>query len=141
MNLKLIREEFRDDGVFGELVDENDRRVAVTLERAYLSGNGNGSYTAKLKPGTYTCVRGTHKLTNMIPFTTFEVEGVKGHDNILFHPGNYNKDSSGCVLVGTARTRIGNSKDEMITASKAAFNRFMTIQKDVNTFILTVKDL
>lgn len=138
MNLKLLRSRQQDDGIWGELLDENNHRIAFTLEHSYISEAGDGSYTAKLQPGTYACRRGIHKLANLIPFETFEIEGVKGHDNILFHPGNYNKDSHGCVLLGTTITRIGNSKDEMLTASKAAFAKFMALQKNINEFKLTV---
>lgn len=140
MNLYLTRLSFRDDGVWGELFDDGNNRVALTLEHSYPAEAGNGSYTAKLQPGTYTCKRGIHKLANLIPFETFEIEGVKRHDNILFHPGNYNKDSHGCVLLGTSIARIGKSKDEMLTASKAAFDKFMNLQKNINEFTLTVSN-
>jgi hypothetical protein len=54
-------------------------------------------------------------------FTTFEVEGVDGHDNILFHWGNYGqRDSQGCFLVG--QMVLPSQIDEwMITSSRKTF--------------------
>jgi hypothetical protein len=73
------------------------------------------------------------------PFTTFEITGVPGHSNILFHIGNYNKDSEGCVLLGRGITEA-QSGDQMITMSNTTFKYFMDNQAGVDTFILTVKD-
>ena len=92
MIVTLKRTEFRDDGIFGELSAGNLN--LVTLEHSY-------DKKPKIPVGTYKCVRGVHHLANMVhPFTTFEVTGVPGHTNILIHPGNWNSDSEGCILVG-----------------------------------------
>src|SRR4051812_34647731 len=98
MNLKLVRKEFRQDGIFSELYDEQDNLIAHTLEHAYLlGGKGPGeegyTYIPKIPNGTFTCQRGPHRLHGMDhDFETFEITGVEGHDNLLFHWGNYNKD-------------------------------------------------
>lgn len=143
MNLTLNRSEKREDGIFGILRDEARKQVAVTLEHAYDSGNGDGSYTAKIPDGTYTCVRSMHRLHGMTDdFETFEITNVPGHTNILFHWGNYNSDSDGCVLLGrrilpdTRSIATGN----MISSSRNTFNAFMDLQKGLNQFTLTVKD-
>ncbi len=136
VDLKLKRIDYYSDGIFGELYDKSGHRVAVTLEHAYDSGNGDGSYVPKLPNGTYKCVRGTHRLADLKEFETFEVMGVPGHTGILFHVGNYNKDSSGCILVGTGLEFV--AKTHMITQSRAAFQRFMDSQKNINEFILVV---
>lgn len=139
MNLILTRTEATQDGIFSELTDENGTHVCVTLEHAYDSGEGNGSYAPKLKPGTYQCVRGQHRLAKMkLPFTTFEITGVPGHTNILFHVGNYNDDSEGCILLGKMTTYLENHK--CITHSKDTFASFMDMQNKVDEFTLTVKE-
>ena len=63
---------------------------------------------------------------------------VKGHYGILFHVGNYNEDSEGCILLGTG---FGNtsSKGKMITASKQAFKQFMEMLKETDLFTLIVE--
>lgn len=137
MKLKLHRTNKNEHGVFGELLDENNRRIAVTLEHSYDSGHGDGSYSSKIPNGTYACNRGQHRLEHMTkPFETFEIEKVPGHFDILFHTGNYNQDSNGCVLLGTSI--IDTGKIHMITKSKAAFDQFMNKLKGINSFTLIV---
>lgn len=139
MNFTLKRNEAREDGIFGELLDSNNTAIAVTLEHSYDSGLGDGSYAPKLLPGQYKCVRGKHSLhTIPVPFDTFEVTGVAGHQGILFHPGNFNHDSDGCILLGRNIVPTLDGGGNMITSSRNTFNKFMNIQKDVQEFTLTV---
>ena len=139
MNLTLKRISASVDGIFSELLDETGKALFSTLEHAYDSGNGDGSFAPKIPNGTYKCVRGQHRLAHMAhPFDTFEITGVKGHTNILFHRGNWNRDSDGCVLVGKAMT-IGPDGVSMITSSHDAFTSFMNMQSGVDEFILTVE--
>lgn len=142
MNLTLERKAREADGVFGVLTDETGNFTCVTLEHAYDSGHGDGSYTSKLQPGTYKCVRGLHRLHGMTnSFETFEITGVVGHTNILFHVGNFNEDSEGCVLLGRRiAQRDAPETGNMITSSRNTFNAFMDLQKGVDAFNLTVKD-
>ncbi len=142
MNMTLLRQVAESDGVYGTLTSEDNAFSCVTLEHAYDSGLGNGTYSPKLPNGTYTCQRGQHQLESMTtPFTTFQIMNVLGHTNILLHFGNYNKDSNGCVLLG--RRIVPNpsaSGENMITSSRNTFNAFMDLQEDVDQFTLTVKD-
>lgn len=139
MDLILTRTDERPDGIYGLLTDMNDVLVAHTLEHAYEHLAQYGPYyAAKLPSGIYSCVRGLHRLHNGPQFDTFEVTGVAGHSGILFHVGNYNKDSDGCVLVGSRITKNGD--DWAVTQSRVAFNKFMELQKGVDVFTLTVKD-
>lgn len=135
MNLRLERRLYREDGIFSDLKDEKGNLIAVTLEHAY--DNGSGGWTAKVKPGTFYCQRGQHRLHNMtFDFVTFEVLGIAGHDDILFHWGNFNKDSEGCILVGKTIAYVNGAK--MITRSKDAFADFMKLETDTDLFQLTV---
>lgn len=137
MTLKLHNTLFRDDGIFGSLKDESNNEIAVTLQHAYDSGLGDGTYVPKVSPGTYICVKGSHRLEHMLThFTTFEITGVKGHTNILFHVGNYNRDSDGCVLLG--EYTMDSGKERIVTHSRVTFDRFMNLLKDLNQFTLIV---
>lgn len=137
MNLKLENTEYDAEGIFGVLIDEAEMFVAVTLQRAYDAHQGNGSYIPKLPKGVYTCKRSKHRLHGMkSDFETFEVMNVPGHTGILFHWGNFNKDSEGCILLGQ-QTLFGQHPP-MITKSRATFAKFMTLQDGINTFTLTV---
>jgi len=137
MNLTLKRTDNREDGIFGVLTEtDSGKQVAVTLEHSYDSGLGNGSYAPKVPPGIYKCARGMHKLHNMRqPFETFEVMGVKGHKGILFHVGNWNNDSEGCILVGHGY----GGDPRMISQSRMTFSKFMALQHGINEFTLIVE--
>jgi glutaredoxin-related protein len=138
MNLMLIRKQWTPTGVIGELHDDNLNLVAVTLEHAYkATPPSSHPWMPKVPNGTYTCVRGMHQLEKMlVPFETFEITGVPGHSDILFHVGNYDADSSGCVLVGE-NVSYG-MMSFMITNSRATFAKFMALQDSVDSFQLTV---
>jgi hypothetical protein len=133
MNLILNRVDANENGIFSYLQDSAANILFYTLEHAYLQPDG--SYAPKLPNGNYTCVKGLHSLDHTpTPFEAFEVTNVPGHSGILFHVGNYNSDSDGCILLGTAIA----GRDASITNSKLAFEKFMTLQVDNNQFTLTV---
>ena len=128
----LRRTAFHEDGIFSDFeFDDAPGRFCVTLEHSY-------DCKPKLPAGIYTCVRGTHALHNGIPFETFEITGVAGHKGILFHAGNFNRDSEGCVLIGKDIVVDPNSGDEMVTGSKAEFKEFMDRLDGVQSFQLEV---
>lgn len=136
MNLTLRRQNVRSDGVFGELIDDTGQRVAVTLEHAF---SIKGEYEAAVPAGVYQCLKSMHFLKNAPrALQTFEVLNVPGHTGILFHVGNWNEDSDGCILLGDAVT--GDPTGMMIIDSKRAFTRFMAVQDGVAQFTLTVVD-
>jgi Family of unknown function (DUF5675) len=136
MNLKLTRFLVNEYGAFGKLYDENDQEICVTLEHAYL-GIMKG-FSPKLPAGTYTCRLGPHKLEKMTTyFNTYEITNVPGHTNILFHVGNYNSDSEGCVLVGTVLFPDETSPT-MIKQSSIAFTKLIALQDGADTFTLEV---
>lgn len=130
MNLTLTREAFLPTGVFGHLTQDTSLRPItwVTLEHSY-------DCLPKLPAGVYTCRRGMHRLAHMDhDFETFEILGVPGHQGVLFHTGNVNADSSGCVLLGLVRD------GDKIVSSRLGFGTFLAAQKGIDQFQLTVKD-
>jgi len=135
MDLLLTRKECRPDGIFSTLTTIDGGKVAETLEHAYPDAAG---FSPKIPNGVFKCVRGMHRLHGMAAdFETFEITGVAGHSNLLFHWGNYNKDSEGCILLG-ASTAFESSGDKMVTNSKTTFAKFLEMQKDIDSFMLTV---
>lgn len=139
MNLNLERYRFTADGIFGYLKDDENTLSLSTLEHSFID-ESSGRNFPKLSEGTYTCKRGMHKLLHTPePFEAFEVLGVpdfqgKPVEGILFHVGNFNEDSEGCILLGLA------SADSSILSSRGAFERFMAAQEGVDEFTLEVKD-
>lgn len=88
---------------------------------------------AKIPSGTYKCIRGIHHLgAALTPVETFEVTGVAGHTGLLFHTGNYNSDSNGCILLGQGEN------GHMIIGSRDAFKVFMASLEGINEFTLEV---
>lgn len=132
----LKRTDSRADGIFGSFSFDGEGRFCSTLEHAY--PNIDGTYAPKVPPGIYTCVRGTHALHNGIPFETFEITGVEGHKGILFHVGNMNKDSEGCVLLGHTIAINPANGEEMVTGSKGEFAAFMERFEGVDQWQLEV---
>lgn len=129
MMLTLERELFRSDGIFGALYREDRTAIAETLEHSF-------DQKAALPSGTYRCERGTHRLAHGTPFETFEVLDVPGHTGILFHRGNYNADSRGCVLLGDWLVQADSG--DTISGSASAFARFMNELAGCAEFTLTV---
>ena len=135
MNLKLIRLIAGPDGILSVLEDENGVEICETIEHAYPSGLTG--WVPKIPNGTFTCVRGPHRLHSMTEdFTTFEVTEVPGHTGVLFHCGNTENDSEGCVLLGEY---AGDSKSLVIINSRLAFEKFMNLQDSITEFELTVE--
>jgi hypothetical protein len=151
MDLYMQRAEYRPDGILSEISDVIGP-VLVTLEHAFLpqgifpagisfghfGHHGQGDFLPKIPPGIYTCVRGPHRLEGMTEdFETFEVTGVAGHSGLLFHWGNWNRDSDGCILVGEEFD--SSPCGEMLTNSRATFDKFMALQDGVDSFQLEVR--
>lgn len=118
------------DGTFGVLLF-NNTPFAVTLERQWLN---NKPSISCIPAGNYICKR-----VNSPKFgDTFEITGVPGRTHILFHKGNVDNDSHGCVLIGEKFGILG--ADSAILDSKGGFNEFMAILKDVDEFNLTIEN-
>lgn len=117
--------------MFGLLSNDDGSQIFYTLEHAYLQPDK--CFISKIPNGVYACVRGMHQLERMIrPFETFEITGIMGHTDILFHSGNRNGDSAGCVLLGMSRN------DVEVLNSREAFSKFMELMTGINLFNLTV---
>jgi hypothetical protein len=124
VDLNLRRLEKLPAGIFSELTG-GSLHVAA-LEHAYES-------EPKLPDGVYICRRGVHHLPGHPDLETFEITGVEGHTGILFHRGNWQTDSDGCLLLGLRREGL------MVVGSHLAFTEFMKLQKGVDEFKLTVQ--
>lgn len=126
--MKLIRVAEANGATYGVLIS-NGTPFALTLERAWLDNRKGESCIPK---GTYKCKRvNSPKFGN-----TFEVTGVPNRSAILFHKGNINDDSHGCILVGEQFNPV--SGKDGITASKEGFAEFLAKTANVNEFTLEV---
>lgn len=137
MDLTLIRNQFRPDGIFGELRDNDGKLKLVTLERSY---DDDTDPRPKVSAGRYLCQRGTHRYKSGRQYETFELLDVPGHTGILFHVGNHELDSEGCILLGTKIMKFGQNghNAQVLVNSKFAFEAFMGHQKGVDEFWLEI---
>lgn len=107
------------------LLDENDNiiRNFMTLELPYLNNQKNIS---SIPLGTYTC---SHR-TSLKYGEHLLLENVPDRSMILIHAGNYVKDTSGCILVGTELNNINGEPEMEIINSKLALQRLIDLTKD-----------
>lgn len=149
MDCTLRRTDRRPDGIFSILAAASGVFSCKTLDHAYPTTAYDQAgavistgWSPKLIPGVYTCVRGMHTLLTEsgepVTCARFEITGVDGYKGILIHKGNVNNDSDGCVLTGLS---IGVSSLGVwsLVSSEIAFDTFMQMQIDVDSFQLVVE--
>lgn len=124
---ELIRVKVINSGAFGVLC-HNDVPFAVTLERTYDPDN-----QVKIQPGPHRCFRSRY---NRGGYDTFEIE-VAGHSRILFHKGNVEAHSEGCVLVAESFSMMGDKPG--VAMSGQGFEEFMKRAANYDSFTLEVK--
>jgi hypothetical protein len=141
LKLALTRKQAGEDGIFSDLTRADGTLLAQTLEHAYehVPTSTPSVWEPKLPKGVYTCQRGEHRLSGSpTPFITFEIMNVPGHTGMLFHKGNFNADSDGCVLLGNSVVLEKDGKTKMLANSAQAFARFLALVQSQTTFELTV---
>ena len=96
INLLLIRDSFSDKSTMGKLF-LNGELLCDTLENPWLDNQKNiscipaGEYKVRIREAKESGSRNYNHLL---------VQEVPNRKYILFHRGNYPKDTSGCILVG-----------------------------------------
>lgn len=131
MNLTLVRvhEPSATEPTFGLLEDGLGAHLLVTLERPW---RNNEVGVSCIPLGTYRCVR-----TDSPHFgDTFEVL-VEGRSHILFHSGNIDADTHGCIILGTHFGTLDGQP--AVLESKTAREQFMQSLVGVNEFSLEVR--
>ena len=107
INLLLIRDTFSDQSTIGELF-LNGERMCDTLENPWLDNQKNiscipaGIYDVRLRLARESATR---------DYLHLLIQDVPNRDWILFHRGNFPKDTSGCILVGlgSQQNAVNNS--------------------------------
>jgi hypothetical protein len=119
-------------GTFGHL-QENCKTICVTLERRWKDNQRNVSC---IPEGNYICKRVESEKGTLDEGEhagmTYLVQEVPDRDNIIFHIGNFLKDTMGCILTGSTFA------SDMILNSTEAFEDFMDHMKKEEKFILHV---
>lgn len=128
LSARLIRIEESDYGTFG-ILQFSTRSICLILEPRDLLNRQNVS---SIPAQQYTCRR----VDSPNHGETFEVTGVPGRSEVLFHPGNTAENTKGCLLPGS-EFGIVNSKPAVLRSRKA-FLRFMECLEGINEFRLTI---
>lgn len=106
---------------------DDESFVLFTLENPW---RDNRKWASCIPKGRYVCKR-----KNSPRFgETFEVMNVPGRTHIVFHWGNWERDTLGCILVGRA-----TDYKKMITHSRLAFGDFMGHLENVGEFELEIR--
>ena len=124
----LLRIANPEQGIFGVLKD-GDMPFCVTVE--------NNAFV--IPDGDYICRRvNSPKFGN-----TFEITNVPGRSNVLFHGGNWEEDSTGCIVLGEKFEPIWDEKrkrlKEGVMESNKAFSEFKERTVGLITFSLKVR--
>ncbi len=118
-------------GTFGVLTI-NSRVFCVTLEPP---DNLNKTSISSIPAGQYDCMRYS---SDRYP-DTFQVMNVPDRYKILFHAGNFNEHTEGCILLAR---KFGVLKGgRAILNSGETFNQFMEIMKGIDKFQLTIVEV
>ena len=127
---KLIRIAYIPDGTFGVLLDE-DIPFCLTLEREWKDNEENISCIPR---GSYLC-----KWVQSPKFgDTFEVFDVPKHTHILFHKGNIEDDSEGCIIIGEQFHKYKGKIS--LKASREGYREFKQRTHFLMEFELEIKD-
>lgn len=103
----------------------------VTLELPWLM---NESFKSCIPCGLYYCERYTSARYK----ETFMVFGVHNRDRILFHPGNFLRDTDGCILPGLSFGAL--HAKALVISSRVAFERFMMSMEGQDRFLLQIQN-
>ena len=139
MELILKRVLWTDDGVIGVLLS-GSAPICVTLEEEW---KDNERGISCIPTGSYLC-----QLTRTEHHgITYEVQGVQNRSAILFHPGNTEADTEGCILLGKEFGYIKEADEDTgiveqqlaVLRSKEAYAYFMSVLNGAQTFALHIR--
>ena len=108
-NLLIIRDQFTDKSTLGKLY-LNGEFYGHTLELAWQDNKKNVSCIPK---GVYDVSKRHPEESESYKYQHLLVENVPNRNYILFHIGNYPKDTNGCILLGNTRALnfVGDSRN------------------------------
>ena len=126
-----------DDGTFGVLLHERIP-FALTVERQWLDNMPGVSCIPEGEYNVKRCLASPEYGFKHSPKfgNTFNVLSVPNRSKILFHKGNIDQDSHGCIIVGE---QFGTLSDQpAVLASRQGFSEFLSLLKQHNEFELTI---
>ena len=130
ITVEIIRIEKGEAGTFGALKIDG-QATCVTLEP---EDRDNAQGVSCIPEGNYIAKR-----VNSPKYgDTFEIKDVPGRSHILFHAGNVEGHTKGCVLLGRNFGALGD--DRAVLNSGKTFKSFMLALLDTNSFRVRITD-
>lgn len=120
----------------GGVLRINGEPLLVTLEPPF--SEGLKTQHPCIPTGEYVCKKTHDRKTTgglYIPLT-YEVTGVPRRSGILFHVGNFKRDTQGCILVGLHYDRVNG--ELAVKYSRIAFKKFIEAMETDDEFLLKV---
>jgi hypothetical protein len=146
VKLRLVRFLFSDHGTFGTLEWTGaESRAGLVLFTCEEEWRDNAPSISCIPSSEYEMVRVVSPRFG----ETYEIVGVPGRDAILFHAGNTEEDTRGCVLTGMALGVVRVALDEergvaakklAVLRSKAAHEQFMKLMGGVARATITIEE-
>lgn len=118
------------NATYGQIADDRDRQVCMTLE---LPWKDNKPDVSCIPAGTYEVVRYASPSHG---YDVFLVKGVPGRSYIEIHKGNTVADTHGCIVVGRRFGMVGDQHG--VTDSALAFDALMKRLEGVDCFTLSI---
>ena len=113
---KLLREIRSNKATLGRLIDSDYNEICKTLENPWLN---NYPEISCIPEGTYKWVKDDEGR-----FKYWKLLDVLGRSNIEMHPGNKEKDTKGCILLGQDWVIMD---DELaVNSSRNTFDRIIS---------------
>jgi len=125
MKVNILRIEETDQGIIGVMLIEN-KAFCCSLEP------DNKDDEPCIPEGNYTCKRVISPKFG----DTFEVKDVPGRTHILFHKGNIEGHTLGCIIIGQYFGKLGENR--AVLNSGNTFKRFMKTLDGIDSFKLRV---
>ena len=131
MVIKIIRVESGDEGTFG-ILTLNGRAFCVTLEPEDLN---NRDFVSCIPTGTYLCKR----IVSPKYGDVFEVQDVPSREHVLFHAGNRDQNTEGCILLAQYFGKLKG--DRAVLNSGFTLKAFMQELGDEMSFALQIVEV
>ena len=123
----IVRLEESEEGALGSLLIDG-KLFCTTLEP-----DANDPEKFQIPPGKYQCRR----FHGWRWKNTFEIL-VEGHEALLFHAGNEELHTEGCILLGRQPSYLRGNR--AILNSQQTFEHFLRKLEDVDEFTLYIYD-
>lgn len=128
MEITLQRLYQGDDCTIGTL-SMNRKILCYTLENPWKDNEKNVS---SIPEGRYSCAPyNSEKYPNV-----WKINNVKDRTDVLIHIGNYEKDTKGCILVGS---NVAYNKKNMVTNSRITMEKLHSEIGIGRSFSLIIK--